>query len=248
MSAKATAPAQSSKISGQPSFVLRLAILLLSGVTVKNNPALWLATARNRKVLFSSAGSRVKPRRFLRPHSRERNPRGSKANTGHIGGTNVPVAGEKGGTNVPFAGILLRHMPHPALYPLRQMPQEDKTPTTSQCGKYHQAFFLALVAKGKDACLLKRRLRDNFRLRHRQFQRDFTTIEISSRICFIIWLSLCESARMISPVSRVGPTIDLNTNALAEAGIAEVLSRPRVSTELAAALARYLRPPAMLQT
>jgi signal transduction histidine kinase len=44
------------------------------------------------------------------------------------------------------------------------------------------------------------------------------------------------------------PTIDVNPDAMAEAGIAEVLSRPLVSSELAAALARCLRPPGILQT
>jgi hypothetical protein len=43
------------------------------------------------------------------------------------------------------------------------------------------------------------------------------------------------------------PTIEVSTDALAEAGIAEVLSRPLVITELAAALARCLRPPGILQ-
>jgi CheY-like chemotaxis protein len=43
------------------------------------------------------------------------------------------------------------------------------------------------------------------------------------------------------------PTIEVSTDALAEAGIAEVLSRPLVISELAAALARCLRPP-KLQT
>jgi hypothetical protein len=42
--------------------------------------------------------------------------------------------------------------------------------------------------------------------------------------------------------------IDASPDALAEAGIAEVLSRPLVSTELAAALARCLEPPAILQS
>ncbi|HXW70311.1 MAG TPA: two-component system VirA-like sensor kinase [Methylocella sp.] len=44
------------------------------------------------------------------------------------------------------------------------------------------------------------------------------------------------------------PTTDVSPDALAEAGIAEVLSRPFVSSELAAALARCLRPPDMLRT
>lgn len=44
------------------------------------------------------------------------------------------------------------------------------------------------------------------------------------------------------------PAIDVNPDAIAEAGIAEVLSRPLVSSELAAALARCLRPPGILQT
>jgi CheY-like chemotaxis protein len=38
-------------------------------------------------------------------------------------------------------------------------------------------------------------------------------------------------------------TMDVNAEALSEAGIAEVLHRPLVNTELAAALARCLRPP-----
>jgi CheY-like chemotaxis protein len=38
-------------------------------------------------------------------------------------------------------------------------------------------------------------------------------------------------------------TMDVNVEALSEAGIAEVLHRPLVNTELAAALARCLRPP-----
>ena len=44
------------------------------------------------------------------------------------------------------------------------------------------------------------------------------------------------------------PACDVEPNAMAEAGIAEVLSRPLVSSELAAALARCLRPPGILQT
>jgi hypothetical protein len=40
----------------------------------------------------------------------------------------------------------------------------------------------------------------------------------------------------------------VSTDALAEARIAEVLSRPLVSSELAAALARCLRRPSMLRT
>jgi DNA-binding response OmpR family regulator len=43
-------------------------------------------------------------------------------------------------------------------------------------------------------------------------------------------------------------TIDVSADALAEAGIAEVLSRPLIGTELAAALARCLRPPGILRT
>ena len=42
-------------------------------------------------------------------------------------------------------------------------------------------------------------------------------------------------------------TIDGNVDALAEAGIAEVLHRPLTSTELAAALARCLRSSGTLQ-
>ena len=41
-------------------------------------------------------------------------------------------------------------------------------------------------------------------------------------------------------------TIDVSVDALAEAGITEILRRPLVS-ELAAALARCLRPPGMLR-
>ena len=44
------------------------------------------------------------------------------------------------------------------------------------------------------------------------------------------------------------PTTDVSADALAEAGIAEVLSRPLVSSEVAVALARCLRPPGILRT
>jgi signal transduction histidine kinase/FixJ family two-component response regulator len=43
-------------------------------------------------------------------------------------------------------------------------------------------------------------------------------------------------------------TMDVNVEALSEAGIAEVLHRPLVNTELAAALARCLRPPTVLRS
>jgi CheY-like chemotaxis protein len=42
--------------------------------------------------------------------------------------------------------------------------------------------------------------------------------------------------------------IDLSADAVAEAGITEILRRPLVSTELAAALARILRSPGALRT
>jgi len=42
--------------------------------------------------------------------------------------------------------------------------------------------------------------------------------------------------------------IDVSADAVAEAGIAEILCRPLVSTELAAALAPCLRPPGILRT
>ncbi|MGC2687017.1 MAG: hypothetical protein WA375_05380, partial [Pseudolabrys sp.] len=43
-------------------------------------------------------------------------------------------------------------------------------------------------------------------------------------------------------------TIDVGLDALADAGISEVLRRPLASTELAVALARCLRSPGALQT
>ena len=43
-------------------------------------------------------------------------------------------------------------------------------------------------------------------------------------------------------------SIDVNVNALAETGISEVLRWPLVSSELAAALARCLHPPATLRS
>jgi hypothetical protein len=43
-------------------------------------------------------------------------------------------------------------------------------------------------------------------------------------------------------------TIDVGVDALAEAGISELLHRPLVTPELAAALARCLRSPGTLQT
>ena len=45
----------------------------------------------------------------------------------------------------------------------------------------------------------------------------------------------------------VASSIDVNVDALADAGISEVLRWPLDNTELAAALARCLRPPARLQ-
>jgi hypothetical protein len=43
------------------------------------------------------------------------------------------------------------------------------------------------------------------------------------------------------PIRLANSTIDVGVDALAETGISELLSRPLVSTELAAAFARCLR-------
>jgi DNA-binding NtrC family response regulator len=61
-------------------------------------------------------------------------------------------------------------------------------------------------------------------------------------------LDLAHALHEIAPQQSVllatASTIDVSVDALAEAGISELLSRPLVSTELAAALARCLRSPA----
>jgi hypothetical protein len=49
------------------------------------------------------------------------------------------------------------------------------------------------------------------------------------------------SGRAGQPILLATFTIDVGVDALAEAGIYELLSRPLVSTEMAAALARRLR-------
>ena len=57
-----------------------------------------------------------------------------------------------------------------------------------------------------------------------------------------IWRARCTRPRRGSPFCSLLPsTIDVSVDALAKAGISEVLRRPLVSTELAAALARCLR-------
>jgi signal transduction histidine kinase len=55
----------------------------------------------------------------------------------------------------------------------------------------------------------------------------------------------CRGSPCCSPLR---PRPDVSADALAEAGVAEVLSRPLVSSEVAAALARCLRPPGLLRT
>jgi DNA-binding NtrC family response regulator len=65
-------------------------------------------------------------------------------------------------------------------------------------------------------------------------------------------LDLAHALHEIAPQQSVmlatASTIDVSVDALAEAGISELLRRPLVSTELAAALARCLRSPGTLQT
>ena len=65
-------------------------------------------------------------------------------------------------------------------------------------------------------------------------------------------LDLAHTLHEIAPGQSVllvtASAIDVSVDALTEAGISEVLRRPLASTELAAALARCLRPSAMLRS
>ena len=65
-------------------------------------------------------------------------------------------------------------------------------------------------------------------------------------------LDLAHALHEIAPrqpmVLATASTIDVSVDVLAKAGISELLHRPLVSTELAAALARCLRSPGTLRT
>jgi DNA-binding NtrC family response regulator len=64
-------------------------------------------------------------------------------------------------------------------------------------------------------------------------------------------LDLAHALREVAPqqplLLATASTIDVRVDALADAGVSELLRRPLVSTEVAAALARWLRSPGMLQ-
>jgi len=63
-------------------------------------------------------------------------------------------------------------------------------------------------------------------------------------------LDLARALHAIAPrpplLLATGSTIEVSVDALTEAGISEILRRPLVSTELAVALARWLRSPRVL--
>jgi hypothetical protein len=63
-----------------------------------------------------------------------------------------------------------------------------------------------------------------------------------------IWRALQKFVPQWPMLFVTASTIDVSANALAEAGVAEVLRRLLVASELAAVLARCLRPPGTLRT
>jgi CheY-like chemotaxis protein len=80
----------------------------------------------------------------------------------------------------------------------------------------------------------------------------FDIILVSHASQIPVGLDLTHTLHEIAPRQPIllatSSTIDVGVDALAEAGISELLRRPLVSTELAAALARCLRCPGTLQT
>jgi CheY-like chemotaxis protein len=80
----------------------------------------------------------------------------------------------------------------------------------------------------------------------------FDIILVSHASQTLVGLDLTRALHEVVPRQPIllatSSTIDVGVDALAEAGISEILRRPLVSTELAAALARCLRSPGALQT
>ena len=80
----------------------------------------------------------------------------------------------------------------------------------------------------------------------------FDIILVSHASQALVGLDLTYALHEVAPRQPIllatSSTIDVSVDALAEAGISEILRRPLVSTELAAALARCLRSPGTLQT
>jgi CheY-like chemotaxis protein len=80
----------------------------------------------------------------------------------------------------------------------------------------------------------------------------FDIILVSHASQALVGLDLTYALHEVAPRQPIllatSSTIDVSVDALAEAGISELLRRPLVSTELAAALARCLRSPGTLQT
>jgi signal transduction histidine kinase len=80
----------------------------------------------------------------------------------------------------------------------------------------------------------------------------FDIILVSHASQTLVGLDLTRALHEVAPRQPIllatSSTIDVGVDALAEAGISEILRRPLVSTELAVALARCLRSPGVLQT
>jgi DNA-binding NtrC family response regulator len=80
----------------------------------------------------------------------------------------------------------------------------------------------------------------------------FDIILVSHASQTLVGLDLTHALHEVAPRQPIllatSSTIDVGVDALAKAGISELLRRPLVSTELAAALARCLRCPGTLQT
>ena len=79
----------------------------------------------------------------------------------------------------------------------------------------------------------------------------FDIILVGQALQISAGLGLAHALREVAPqqplLLATASTIDVGVDALADAGVSELLRRPLVSTEVAAALARWLRSPAMLR-
>jgi DNA-binding NtrC family response regulator len=79
----------------------------------------------------------------------------------------------------------------------------------------------------------------------------FDVILVSHASQISAGLDLAHALHEVAPTQPLllatASTLDVGVNALAEAGISELLRRPLVSTEVASALARWLRSSDMLQ-
>jgi AmiR/NasT family two-component response regulator len=110
----------------------------------------------------------------------------------------------------------------------------------------HEAEMLAALGYGPVG-FERRTMRSQHVVLHRRF--DVILVSHASQIS--AGLDLAHALHEVAPTQPLllatASTLDVGVNALAEAGISELLRRPLVSTEVASALARWLRSSDMLQ-